>query len=256
MWFPVVCLWLACGWPSSPRLEKEKNKKNLMSLRDVVAREKQTEGPGPASYVLVGGEAWNWHGVEPIKRQLSHTSVSFVCRAYNQLRELGVPPSSIITIVQLRDYLDGLNIAAQTEGVDSRLKIGYGFAHQSTLSAASRMLAEGGPTYDGKDVNPYTFWSVMNGEASGSLSSFSILSFASLASVASSCFSLLSFYSFSFLSFSSFFFLFPFFSFLLFFLLLIFPFSLFVLLLFFFLLLPFPLPLFICLPLSFFSPPN
>ena len=140
-----------------------------MSLADTIKKEKEKsgeDGDGPACYVLIGGEAWKWQGVEPLKRHVFHTSASYVCRAYDQLRDLGVPHSSIITIVQLRDYLDGLTSASESEGIDSRLKMGYTYAHKSTLSVASRLLAEGGPTYDGKDVNPFTIWSVLRGEAS------------------------------------------------------------------------------------------
>lgn len=90
------------------------------------------------------------------KRELMHTSLTFVGQAYNSLRAAGVPRSRIITVVQLNDYLRSPHL----EGDGSWLK------GQVADGSCRRLLDEGGATYDFKSVNPATVWSVLLGEKS------------------------------------------------------------------------------------------
>ena len=95
-----------------------------------------------AYYILVGGEANSTQGPELHKRELVHTSLSFIAEAYNQLRESGIPRERIITMVQLQDYF-------RTPWLrdDQYPKVMY-------LKKCARLLEEGGADYDGPLVNP------------------------------------------------------------------------------------------------------
>ena len=111
------------------------------------------ESEGEAWFVLVGGEAHETQGVGR-GRELMHTSLSYVAQAYASLRTAGVPRDRIITIVQLKDYLDGLGMAD-----DEYPKSMY-------LKECNQLLAEGGADYDHRAVNPHTIWSVLLGKTS------------------------------------------------------------------------------------------
>lgn len=105
-----------------------------------------------AYYVLVGGEAYETMGVVPSKREMMHTSLTYVASAYEQLRASGVPRRNIITIVQLKDYLRGL-------------KDGQ-YPKTMYLKECKRLLDEGGADYDHDMVCPETVWSVCLGTRS------------------------------------------------------------------------------------------
>uniref|UniRef100_A0A7S4DN08 Uncharacterized protein n=1 Tax=Lotharella globosa TaxID=91324 RepID=A0A7S4DN08_9EUKA len=102
-----------------------------------------------AYYVLVGGEAHQTQGVAPEKRELMHTSLTYVASAYAKLRKAGVPRNRIITIVQLKDY-----IRCHKEGAYPRTM----YEKECAL-----LLEEGGADYDFEDVNPLTVWNVVLG---------------------------------------------------------------------------------------------
>mmetsp|Transcript_31945 Transcript_31945/g.51790 ORF Transcript_31945/g.51790 Transcript_31945/m.51790 type:complete len:286 (-) Transcript_31945:984-1841(-) len=102
-----------------------------------------------AYYVLVGGEAHETQGVIPEKRELMHTSLTYVAAAYAQLRGAGVPRSRIITIVQVRDYLEGLKDGQYP-------KVMY-------EKECALLLKEGGSDYDFDAVCPSTVWRVVLG---------------------------------------------------------------------------------------------
>ena len=108
-------------------------------------------------YVLVGGEATETQGPNVQTRELIHTSLSFVCEAYDQLRSSGVPRSRIITIVQLDDYLGSAHLDAVRD-VD--------YPKCMYLKKCERMIREGGADYDYDKVNPATLWSVLQGNES------------------------------------------------------------------------------------------
>eukprot|EP00928_Gymnodinium_smaydae_P014067 TRINITY_DN15099_c1_g1_i2.p1 TRINITY_DN15099_c1_g1~~TRINITY_DN15099_c1_g1_i2.p1 ORF type:complete len:511 (-),score=65.21 TRINITY_DN15099_c1_g1_i2:137-1609(-) len=119
-----------------------------------------------ATFVLIGGEAYEWQGVAPELREFEHTSVSFVGSAYASLRAAGVPRSNIVTIVQLQDYLNTL-----LQGEQGRFDVGipakwYAEQRARIEGKCRRLLDEGGANYDGQDVNPSTVWSVLLGESS------------------------------------------------------------------------------------------
>eukprot|EP00051_Salpingoeca_urceolata_P033296 m.500428 g.500428 ORF g.500428 m.500428 type:complete len:548 (+) comp60758_c0_seq1:125-1768(+) len=105
--------------------------------------------PRETYFVLVGGDAKQTQGCAPRQRELFHTSLCHVGRAYAQLRDAGVPRSRIITIVQLHDYLQHLPPRSYPRSLFE--------------SECARLLAEGGATYDGTDVNPGTVWAVVLG---------------------------------------------------------------------------------------------
>lgn len=106
-------------------------------------------------------------GADAHKRELHHTSCTFICQAYEQLRKAGIPASNIITIVQLRDYLAGLKKMAQAKPPPIAVEV-LKRVYQQTKEAARLLLAEGGPNYDGEQVNPATVWRVLLGLASPS----------------------------------------------------------------------------------------
>lgn len=119
-----------------------------------------------AHFVLVGGEAAEWHGGEPHLRQFQHTSLGFVGEAYERLRAGGVPRRNIIVIAQLADYLGMLAVGEAGElsaatGIPSHY---YAEQRARTECMCQRLLEEGGAHYDGKAVNPATVWSVLLGE--------------------------------------------------------------------------------------------
>lgn len=121
------------------------------------------------TFVLVGGEAYEWQGGPVEQREFQHTSVPFVGSAYEALRSAGVPRSSIITIVQLQDYFSTLARGEKGEliditGIPPKY---YTEQRERTEEKCRRLLAEGGANYDNEDVNPGTVWSVLLGETLG-----------------------------------------------------------------------------------------
>lgn len=121
------------------------------------------------TFVLVGGEAYEWQGVEPERREFQHTSVEFVGSAYESLRSAGVPREDIITIVQLSDYLSTLARGeagefSESTGVPAKW---YAEQREKTEGRCRRLIDEGGASYDNEDVNPATVWSVLLGEEGG-----------------------------------------------------------------------------------------
>ena len=79
-----------------------------MEAQQVFKGDKTTQHMA-ATFVLVGGEAYEWQGIpQKEKREFQHTSVEFIGSAYQSLRQAGIPRDRIITVVQLRDYLDTL----------------------------------------------------------------------------------------------------------------------------------------------------
>ncbi|GAB5355969.1 hypothetical protein AAMO2058_000250800 [Amorphochlora amoebiformis] len=108
------------------------------------------KGTAKPYYILVGGECHEIQGVMPrSKRELMHTSLTYVASAYDKLREAGVAREQIITIVQLEDYLLGLK-----DG---------GYPKSMYLKECARLIKEGGPDYDFDMVNPETIWNVLLG---------------------------------------------------------------------------------------------
>eukprot|EP01052_Picozoa_sp_SAG31_P003289 SAG31_NODE_125_length_23649_cov_7.156202_7_plen_139_part_00 len=119
-----------------------------------------------ATFVLVGGEAAEWHGGPWHTREFEHTSLGFVGEAYASLREAGIPRANIIVIAQLADYFDAL-----AHGVRGALTAATGIPPQyyadqkaRTEARCARLLEEGGAHFDHKTVNPGTVWSVLVGE--------------------------------------------------------------------------------------------
>ena len=111
----------------------------------------------------IGGEARQLQGGAPEEREFVHTSLSFVGKAYAQLRAAGVPRSRIITIVQLQDTLRVLHM-----GVTGEIQTGippayYQEQKANTEAACRRMIDEGGADYDYDAVNPETVWNVLTG---------------------------------------------------------------------------------------------
>jgi hypothetical protein len=104
-----------------------------------------------AWFVLVGGEAKETHG--GAIRELQHASLSHVGRAYEKLRQSGVPRSRIITVVQLADFLSHSEPG-------SWMKSYY-------ESICELLIKEGGADYDFDLVNPATIGSVLLGEGDG-----------------------------------------------------------------------------------------
>mmetsp|Transcript_75328 Transcript_75328/g.156934 ORF Transcript_75328/g.156934 Transcript_75328/m.156934 type:complete len:505 (-) Transcript_75328:185-1699(-) len=120
-----------------------------------------------ATFVLVGGEAYEWQGVAHEERELLHTSVAFVGSAYEQLRSAGVPREDIITIVQLQDYFNVLQRGCRGELTAATGIPAKWYAEHVALTQArcQRLLDEGGADYDFEAVNPSTVWSVLLGQA-------------------------------------------------------------------------------------------
>ena len=120
-----------------------------------------------ATFVLVGGEAYEWQGIpQKEKREFQHTSVEFIGSAYQSLRQAGVPRDRIITVVQLRDYLDTL-ISGEGGALTNLTGIPpkwYTEQREKTQLKCQLLLEEGGASYDGEMVNPATVWSVLLGE--------------------------------------------------------------------------------------------
>ena len=151
------------GEKSTPNFQIEfETTRNHILLADQMPRQRAAAAkavPPPeqekkkAYFVLVGGEAYESHG-KPAGRDLMHTSLTYVASAYAQLRNAGVPREQIITIVQLKDYLDNLGMHA-----DEYPKSMY-------LKECSLLLQEGGADYDFRSVNPETIWAVLLGRAS------------------------------------------------------------------------------------------
>lgn len=124
---------------------------------------REPEASAAAWWVLVGGEARQLQGGAPEEREFVHTSLSFVGKAYAQLRAAGVPRSRIITIVQLQDTLRVLHM-----GVTGAIQTGippayYQEQKANTEAACRRMIDEGGADYDYDAVNPETVWNVLTG---------------------------------------------------------------------------------------------
>lgn len=129
--------------------------------------------PGPTMFVLVGGEAHELQGKpSPQQREFLHTSVSFIGTAYEQLRAVGVPRARIITIVQLRDYLDTLAAGEAAAAIGESSIPGHYWTDQRarTERACRRLIDEGGADYDCEDVNPATVTRVLLGEATARIS--------------------------------------------------------------------------------------
>eukprot|EP00656_Telonema_subtile_P053953 TRINITY_DN7917_c0_g2_i4.p1 TRINITY_DN7917_c0_g2~~TRINITY_DN7917_c0_g2_i4.p1 ORF type:complete len:358 (+),score=82.41 TRINITY_DN7917_c0_g2_i4:89-1162(+) len=106
-----------------------------------------------AWFVLVGGEAMETQGGDPTKRELMHTSLSFVADAYSSLREVGIPRERIITIVQLEDFMRTVPPGQ--------------YVHDYYSKTCARLREEGGADYDFEKVCPSTVWAVLSGEHGG-----------------------------------------------------------------------------------------
>eukprot|EP00658_Telonema_sp_P-2_P055317 TRINITY_DN43977_c0_g1_i1.p1 TRINITY_DN43977_c0_g1~~TRINITY_DN43977_c0_g1_i1.p1 ORF type:complete len:396 (-),score=96.21 TRINITY_DN43977_c0_g1_i1:172-1257(-) len=104
-------------------------------------------------FVLVGGEAMETQGGDPSKRELMHTSLSFIAEAYNSLRSVGVPRSNIVTVVQLEDFM-----RTTTPGE---------YCHQYYSGVCAKMMEEGGADYDFEMVAPSTVWAILSGNQYG-----------------------------------------------------------------------------------------
>ena len=134
----------------------------LNTFNEMTSRSTSKDGPSSetlknsdnsAWFVLVGGEASISFGGEYLEREWAHASVTWIGRAYNCLRERGIPKEKIITIAQIRDYFEGL---ARCKAPDVLIK--------NYKSAVTRLLEEGGPDYDGKRCNPTTLLNVLLGK--------------------------------------------------------------------------------------------
>jgi hypothetical protein len=104
-----------------------------------------------AYHVLVGGDAYDSMGPDLTRRDLLHTSLTFVADAYNSLRESGVPRANIITIVQLDDYFR-----------TPHLRDGE-YPMEMVKTKCARLIREGGADYDHEGVNPGTVVAVLRG---------------------------------------------------------------------------------------------
>ena len=123
---------------------------------------------GNSFHVLVGGEHHTLQGCSIEKREFMHTSVSFVGRAYNELRCAGVPRDRIVVITQLKDHIDAIIAGEEGKLGDTGIESKHYTSHRQRVQAScERLLSEGGADYDFENVNPLTLWNVLLGKGNG-----------------------------------------------------------------------------------------
>ena len=99
----------------------------------------------------------------------AHTSLKSVCRAYGELRQF-IPSTNIIVLAEVNATIKWLRSAAET-GLplwSSRTTIEDSKAKWRTRLEEMEfycepVISDGGPTYDGKMVNPGTLYHVLRG---------------------------------------------------------------------------------------------
>mmetsp|Transcript_9143 Transcript_9143/g.16672 ORF Transcript_9143/g.16672 Transcript_9143/m.16672 type:complete len:556 (-) Transcript_9143:134-1801(-) len=123
-----------------------------------------------AWFILAGGEAASLQGGPYATREFVHTSCALVGEAYAALRAAGVPAERIITICQLKDYIEYLR-AGSAEAIPSQEVPGFYYKEQleRTCASCNLWLEESGgkADYDCHDVNPATFIHVLTGDGGG-----------------------------------------------------------------------------------------
>ena len=130
---------------------------DLLSNRraDVTSRHPSSSQVASGTYfVLVGGDAFQSQGGDPMNRDFMHTSVPFIGSAYGQLRRAGVQSTNIITIAQVQEYMEQLVKGAHgvlDTGIERKF---YAAQMERTRLQCKELLEEGCADWDYSDVNP------------------------------------------------------------------------------------------------------